>query len=79
MCFPCYPRDLLDGAHRPRSENFFLNVEFSDKDGSAKDNLPKAPTYTEYHKKIKPEFAGKGKKANPKASESGQKRRRTSS
>ena len=24
MCIPCYPRDLLGGAHRPRSENFFV-------------------------------------------------------
>ena len=23
MCIPCYPRDLLGGAHRPGFENFF--------------------------------------------------------
>ena len=48
---------------QPRSENFFLSAEFSDEDGSKLDHqLSKPQSYNDYHKKIKPEFSGKGKK-----------------
>jgi hypothetical protein len=48
---------------QPRSENFFLSAEFSDKDGSIYDHqLSKPQSYNDYHKKIKPEISGKGKK-----------------